>query len=558
MRWIWAAFLVLVIFSAGCMDIASVAGKELAGKNMSNLTRGLPSPGNATGQAAAKTGQANVTSLIEDMKMSVVHLNYSGESEDYYDWYGYSYDDAFSLIGSGVIYDIQGEKVYVLTNRHVVDLSYPDGYYDVKNEQVMIKTYDNISYFADERLYAPGGIDLAIVSFTKGAEELQSAQIASAVPGTGEDVYIIGMPEQLEWSVSKGIVSGIREFETESALGEKYTAIQTDAAVNEGNSGGGMFGKDGRLVGINTWKYVGYGVEGLNFAIAATDFSSMKDDFTSSPFAGAGGAKSAPSQFPPAAIGALDVYEQYDYYSEEGDWYEVSFTLLDKNGEVTAADGKGNITIKDDAGKTMYFGKLDFGRNDFEQVEGYPFYGKSAFTTNIYFSDMNKSENSDYADVTVELESNGTRMNRTKKIYLPTSLIEAYSGSGYDYDYGPDLEPIGKSQANGGVQVTLVEGGISSSYYNDYTLAIEVKNTGSKKKEVEIKEAVLVSGGKQYDASVYYTGDLGTIYPDAAEDQDLVFYEVDDLGSSATLYLTLRVIEGDSVKTLDYDIPFSP
>lgn len=76
----------------------------------------------------------------------------------------------------------------------------------------------------------------------------------------GKPLFAIGTPLGFMNSVTRGIFSGRR------MLGNK-TYIQTDAEINQGNSGGPLITKNGKVVGINTWKIVGPGIEGLNFAI---------------------------------------------------------------------------------------------------------------------------------------------------------------------------------------------------------------------------------------------------------------------------------------------------
>ncbi|MBT3220395.1 MAG: trypsin-like serine protease [Proteobacteria bacterium] len=82
----------------------------------------------------------------------------------------------------------------------------------------------------------------------------------------GSEVLVVGSPggEMLSHSVTKGIVSGYRDVDGK-------TALQTDATINAGNSGGPVVGPDGNLLGIVSYKVVGQGIEGLGFAVAATD-----------------------------------------------------------------------------------------------------------------------------------------------------------------------------------------------------------------------------------------------------------------------------------------------
>lgn len=85
--------------------------------------------------------------------------------------------------------------------------------------------------------------------------------------GIGADVVAVGTPEGLDWSVSKGIVSAVREV-------DGVAVVQTDAAVNHGNSGGPLISIDsGRVVGVNSFGFRKEVAEGLNFAIAARELA---------------------------------------------------------------------------------------------------------------------------------------------------------------------------------------------------------------------------------------------------------------------------------------------
>lgn len=88
----------------------------------------------------------------------------------------------------------------------------------------------------------------------------------------GSDALVIGSPggRALSHSVAKGIVSGYRSD-------EDRVFVQTDAAINQGNSGGPMVGEDGRVIGIVSFKLVGEGVEGLGFAVASTELPRALD-----------------------------------------------------------------------------------------------------------------------------------------------------------------------------------------------------------------------------------------------------------------------------------------
>ena len=89
--------------------------------------------------------------------------------------------------------------------------------------------------------------------------------------GVGADVIAIGTAKGLSWSVSKGIVSGLRDGgDFNIGDGESVLLIQTDAAINSGNSGGPLILLDvGRVVGVNTISFKKDIAEGISFAVSA-------------------------------------------------------------------------------------------------------------------------------------------------------------------------------------------------------------------------------------------------------------------------------------------------
>jgi serine protease Do len=85
---------------------------------------------------------------------------------------------------------------------------------------------------------------------------------AGTTPTPGAELYAVGSPlgEGLEFSVSKGVVSGVRTL-------DGYQYLQTDASLNGGNSGGPLVDAHGRVVAVVSWKVVGSGYEGLGFGV---------------------------------------------------------------------------------------------------------------------------------------------------------------------------------------------------------------------------------------------------------------------------------------------------
>jgi len=136
-------------------------------------------------------------------------------------------------LGSGVIISAQG---YVLTNYHVIS--------NATDIQVLL--YDGRVARATV-VGSDEETDLAVLKIDAG--NLPVIQIAKQKPRPGDVVLAIGNPLGLNQTVSMGIVSAVgRQLNASSA--EDF--IQTDAAINLGNSGGALVNAEGRLVGINT------------------------------------------------------------------------------------------------------------------------------------------------------------------------------------------------------------------------------------------------------------------------------------------------------------------
>ena len=156
--------------------------------------------------------------------------------------------------GSGVIITNDG---WVLTNLHVIDGA----------SWVEITTMDGSTYDAASTWWYSLSFDAALVQIDSSHTDFPVATLGSSSDVTvGEEVVAIGHPLGLpgQVTVTTGIVSAVRTI-----FGDEY--IQTDAAVNPGNSGGPLVNLKGEVIGINTWgfrdDYVGEGITNLNFAI---------------------------------------------------------------------------------------------------------------------------------------------------------------------------------------------------------------------------------------------------------------------------------------------------
>ena len=178
--------------------------------------------------------------------------------------------------GSGIIISDDG---YILTNNHVVSSSSSESslYY-----QISEATKISVILFNDETEYEAKIVgqdaqtDLAVIKIEKTG--LTKAEFADSDDvKVGEFAMAVGNPVNMTSTVTTGIVSAVNRKITDSD-GKTYKCIQTDAAINSGNSGGALVNSEGKVIGINTLKLSGTGIEGIGFAIpinSTTDITSQ-------------------------------------------------------------------------------------------------------------------------------------------------------------------------------------------------------------------------------------------------------------------------------------------
>ncbi len=167
--------------------------------------------------------------------------------------------------GSGIIISQDG---YILTNNHVVSTasSNSNSFYEIgEANKVTVKLYNDDTEYKGEIIGTDSQTDLAVIKIDK--DGLTAAELGdSSAVQVGEFAMAMGSPLGLDNSVTAGIVSAVNR-EVNDDEGNKYTAIQTDAAINSGNSGGALVNSKGQVIGVNTLKLSGTGVEGVGFAI---------------------------------------------------------------------------------------------------------------------------------------------------------------------------------------------------------------------------------------------------------------------------------------------------
>ncbi len=177
-------------------------------------------------------------------------------------YYIYSMQSTASATGSGVIISEDG---YILTNNHVVNTSSTSSYYQVSQaNKITVKLYNDETIYDAKIIGTDETTDLAVIKIDKTG--LPAATIGNSDSiQVGEFSMAIGNPLGMESTVTAGIISAANR--TITSDGKEYKVIQTDAAINSGNSGGALVNSKGEVIGINTLKLSGTGVEGIGFAI---------------------------------------------------------------------------------------------------------------------------------------------------------------------------------------------------------------------------------------------------------------------------------------------------
>lgn len=173
-------------------------------------------------------------------------------------------------LGSGVIVRRDKDTIYVLTNNHVagdatkISIKLNDG-----------REFEGKLVGADERM------DVALVSFESSDKSIPVARLGDSDDARpGDFCFAMGAPLGYNQSVTQGIVSATGR--SGNSIGNINDFIQTDAAINQGNSGGPLINIYGEVIGINTWiASQSGGSQGLGFAIPINNIKRAIDDFIS-------------------------------------------------------------------------------------------------------------------------------------------------------------------------------------------------------------------------------------------------------------------------------------
>jgi putative serine protease PepD len=220
----------------------------------------------AGAQPAAATSSSSVTDVYNHASKGVVEITVSARSS------GYPYGDsrAQQAQGSGFVYDARGD---IVTNEHVV-----------ANADSYSVRFWNGQTFKAKLVGTDASTDLAVLKVDAPASLLQPLALGdSSGVQVGQGVVAIGSPFGLEETVTAGIVSALHREMTAPNNFTIADSIQTDAAINHGNSGGPLLDLSGKVIGVNAQIESDSGDNaGVGFAIPSNTVRSIVSQLVSS------------------------------------------------------------------------------------------------------------------------------------------------------------------------------------------------------------------------------------------------------------------------------------
>ncbi len=276
-NWLKPVAAVIILFLAGltgALVALNITNKsQTTVSSSSNVTTSSVSYKNSTSttEAVKKVQEAVVSVINYQSQSSSLENNFS--TQVFGDQSDSSSSDELSVYseGSGVIYKVDGDSAYLVTNTHVIE--------GAKQIEIMLSDGTKVvGELVGEDTYS----DIAVVKISSKNISTVAEFADSDKLTVGETAIAIGSPLGTEYanSVTQGIVSSLsRTVTLTNSNGETIStnAIQTDAAINPGNSGGALINVEGQVIGINSSKISstssqsGESVEGMGFAIPAND-----------------------------------------------------------------------------------------------------------------------------------------------------------------------------------------------------------------------------------------------------------------------------------------------
>ncbi len=252
-----------------------ILGLENTSSPKSEARTATPMASSVSKSTSAVT--SDVSAIVENVMPSVVSIT-NLSIQQIQDFFGGTQKYETQSAGTGIIIGQTDDELLIVTNHHVIQSS----------ETLTVTFSDESSIEAHVKGSNPGH-DVAVIAVQKNQvseETMKNIAVATLGDSTqlkvGEPAIAIGNALGYGQSVTTGVISAVdRVIPTEQSSGEGeaqgISMIQTDAAINEGNSGGALLNINGEVIGINSAKIAGSKVEGVGYAIPISDVSDIID-----------------------------------------------------------------------------------------------------------------------------------------------------------------------------------------------------------------------------------------------------------------------------------------
>lgn len=248
----------------------------------------LTAPGGNKVTPTGLNGQYTAEELYQAVNDTIVLINIyktqSGSYGSYYDYYfGYGgekpdekSEPVLEGYASGIVFTEDG---YILTNAHVVD--------GADRLEVIVNDYEDSEEthaYEAEVIGSDSSTDIAVIKVSR-TEPFHTAKIGDSDSlKVGQTVCAIGNPGvngsiMFTHTMTQGIISGLNRISLSTGYSTSY--IQTDAAINGGNSGGALFDMYGNVIGVVNKKIVYDTVENIGFAITINEAKPVMEDLLS-------------------------------------------------------------------------------------------------------------------------------------------------------------------------------------------------------------------------------------------------------------------------------------
>lgn len=250
-------------FSGVTYAISKKTGKDLTtAAATKTLTTSDGLGGTAVSTATTVSDVSDIANNVMPAIVAVTNVSYT----EYRSMFGQTRTYESESAGSGIIVSQDDDYLYIATNNHVVS-----------GAESLTITFNDGSAVPATVKGTDASVDLAVVAVSRSdVEDSTMEKIKVATLGdsdqakVGESAVVIGNALGYGQSVTTGVISALsREVQLEDESGNTVTStlMQTDAAVNPGNSGGALLNMNGEVIGIVSAKYSDTKVEGMGYAI---------------------------------------------------------------------------------------------------------------------------------------------------------------------------------------------------------------------------------------------------------------------------------------------------